>query len=517
MLRMIVPVWIVVVLLGVTGCGGRNEDSAKAQPVTLETMDAFVAELDAVRDKDGSKTVIRRLKKALDDKRYAAVRSDVAMLLLNEYINDDDLSAAQDLWLKLAISDKSTASRSFSMIASACSSTNSADAVKWCDRILEAPVSDMIKSQTWRMMIGQQGRAGKLDSIIARLPEIMKLGKSDSYNVFLVLTQTALYTENYDILKNLAGFVDSNAAGRDDLKKLILSAKADALVRQKKFNDAWIFIQNNAKALGDADLSKTTVNLVNHCIKQGKDEILSAVADTCFREKQTYPRTCDSVAVIWLSQAVEKHDVKMFMDRLSRCIAVGCSVNRIVPAIRDGFYLVMDKGNEVQRQASVALIERLRNSKGIDEYSSQSLTLMLLDGAFYRNDFKSACKIVENGVPGYDKKWHQGMLDKIGAHLALQEKRYADAIKLFRKHMARIEKWKNPMVNPENGAKMTREAVLAFNEKRIGDIYLKMGGHEKEAKESFDRARNLYNQAISNAVPGSIERKLAQQELSQVP
>jgi hypothetical protein len=83
--------------------------------------------------------------------------------------------------------------------------------------------------------------------------------------------------------------------------------------------------------------------------------------------------------------------------------------------------------------------------------------------------------------------------------------------------MARVDAWTEPVINPANGAGMTREAVLGFNEKRIGDIYSKMEGHAEDAAAAYLRSREWYNKAIAAAKPGSIERKIAEKELAQVP
>ncbi len=83
--------------------------------------------------------------------------------------------------------------------------------------------------------------------------------------------------------------------------------------------------------------------------------------------------------------------------------------------------------------------------------------------------------------------------------------------------MERVNAWTDPVINPTNGARMTREAVLGFNEKRIGDIYNGMEGHADDAQAAYLRARDWYTKAIASFEEGSIEYKLAVEELSMVP
>jgi len=109
------------------------------------------------------------------------------------------------------------------------------------------------------------------------------------------------------------------------------------------------------------------------------------------------------------------------------------------------------------------------------------------------------------------------MTDKVGAHLALQENRPEDAVALFRKHMERVLAWTAPVMNPENGAKMIKEAVMGFNEKRIGDIYAGMEGRGEDAQAAYGRARNWYQKALELLEPDSLEHKQATAELAAVP
>ena len=125
--------------------------------------------------------------------------------------------------------------------------------------------------------------------------------------------------------------------------------------------------------------------------------------------------------------------------------------------------------------------------------------------------------LLEKGITGHDEHWHSELKDKVGAHLALAEGRHEDAIKLFRVHMARVEVWEQPVVNPEDQTKMTKEAVLGFNEKRIGDIYSEMGSRSEDAKAAYARARGWYQMALSKLEPDSAEHATATAELALVP
>jgi tetratricopeptide (TPR) repeat protein len=358
---------------------------------------------------------------------------------------------------------------------------------------------------------------GSIAPLVDRLGEILSLpSERDSYMVVNALARTGLVRGDYVGLEKLEKAVAEQASQRSDLAKLILPIKIKALTKQKKYAEAKKLVLEHAGELGDSGLRSLQVGIVRGLVQSGKLDEARKLVKSVYADGAKYPTTLASVGLYWVQKAIDDKQAGEFVSRVDELSGAGCSVDHFAFVFRDGFYTVMQSGDRDAINKCSAQLEKFTKTEGLHESTLQVLALLMLDGAFYRNDFKAAYEMVERGVPGYDEKWHAEMRDKVGAHLALQEERYADAIELFRKHMERVAAWTDPVINPVNGARMTKEAVLGFNEKRLGDIFTKMGD-EAEAKAAYARAKEWYNKAIKAASPGSIEEKIAKDELQQVP
>ena len=499
------------------GCGRRDARShgASDEPQVSVTHETLQAELDALKAGDQS-VMLKRIKEMLSDKRYAAYK----FLLVDEFLNclasGHDVQKMQEEFLEMAIKDDDVGRMGFPRVESIMCGTNVVDVQGWYNKVLQAPVSPEMKVYTWQRMAAKN--QGPILPLVKRLDEIMALPQDgDSLIVVQSLASAGLSVGDYAGLASLQAAVAKKAPGRRDLAKVMLVTEVKALLKQGGYDQACKVMDANTDRLGDAELRKLKVAVLRGALGSGKSEFARELVDKVYADGEKHPLTRTSVATFWIGKAVESRDVKQFLDRMDKALAAGCLVEQLIPVIHDGFYVVMTSGDGESSKRCAALLEGLGKKEGLSEYARQNLVLLQLDGAFYREDFRAAYDIVKAGVPGKDEKWQAEMVDKVGAHLALQEKRYEDAIKLFRNHMARIAAWKTAVVNPANGASMTKEAVLGFNEKRLGDIYREMGGHEADAKAAYDRAREWYDKAIKEAKPGSVEAKLAQEELNQVP
>jgi len=524
-LRMLVSGAMVLGLMYGAGCRKPADDvpdSAKAQqPEEVSepaTMESVVAEIEELKSGKGHDAVISRLKEMVESDEFAPLKMNIAGMMIDEYLAEEELRVVQDTYLKLAAEDEVIARAGYGRVLQASTTTNSADIVSWYEKILAAPVSDSMKTHTWQFLVSSQSDKKSIQPFVERLDEILSLSEpGGSFGVLRAITSVGLKTGDYEGLANLIAAVRERAADKSDLIHLMLQTECEAMLQQGKLDDVAAFLSANAEALGDSALRGLTVKTLRRCGADGNDELAAKLVESAYAAGDKYPSTRNAVASILVRNAGKSKKPELFLSQIERAIGAGVPVPQLIAVLRDGFYMVMTAGNAEYQKSCMELVAKLNGGDGLSESTHQSLALLLLDGAFYQNDFRSAYKVIKDGVPGYDEKWHEEMADKVGAHLALQEGRSEDAIALFRKHMARVEAWTEPVINPTNGARMTREAVMGFNEKRIGDIYSKMEGHADDAKASYLKSREWYNKAIAAAKPGSIERKIAEEELAQVP
>ncbi len=520
-MRLVAMVLLVVGFGVVGGCGrGTSESKPDVEPqedVVVDqqvVLESLMKEIDAL---DGG-AAIERMKEIVADKEYAMLKPSIAERLISTILQENDLMAAQDAYLKLAAEDEVIAKAGYGQLLQASTTTNAVDVTGWYEKILLAPVSGSMKAHTWTLVVRSQADAETIMPLVERLDEIVALPENpQSHNVLVAITRHGVAISDFAGLKALTDAVISSVPERSDLVLLMLVTEGDVLLKQGMLAEVETFLVKNGDKLDDGMTKAMVLKLIRASMAKKDDAMAERLAVASLANGEMKPQTRNAVARTWIQNATDIKNPEAFSKRINAALAGGYPQSQLASVFRDGFYMVMTSGNSEIQKSCMDLAQKMYGSNEMSDSARQSIALLLLDGAFYRNDFRAAYELVKGGIPGYDETWHVEMSDKVGAHLALQEKRPADAIALFRKHMERVDGWTEPVINPVNGARMTREAVLGFNEKRIGDIYNGMEGHAEDAKNAYLRSRDWYQKAIAASKEGSIEYKLAVEELEMVP
>ena len=163
--------------------------------------------------------------------------------------------------------------------------------------------------------------------------------------------------------------------------------------------------------------------------------------------------------------------------------------------LHDLLYPVLATANTEERlEIRDLLITLLDADAAVSESVRSALETALLDVYFYLEDFRGALARIENGISGYDEDWHAELRNKVGAHLAEQEGRIADAVRYYENHIARVRMWSDALISPEDGRKIVPAEVIALNKRRIGDLWMSEGEVEK-AKAAHEQALRYYELA----------------------
>ncbi len=509
--------WMIVVVAVALGFAMLTGCKRKACEPELSSEEQLQNEISDVKLKSGHQAAILHIKSLLADAEQVENKASLVAWLFDEYLAEDLIDVVQDAYLSLAADDDEIARLGFSKLMQASMSTNAAVTVAWYEKILAAPVPSKIKAYIWRIRGKTYADAGTIAPVVDRLNEIFELSPELNLSVVTSITQAGLAINDYAGLDALLKALRSRGDARADLTSLLLSVEVDMLLQQKNLKEAASFLIDNAVALGDSALSVRAVKVVVAAVKGDAQDVAVRMVAAAYAGGDERPRTRDRVATRWIRIAEAAGQRDAFLMRVNEALDAGIPASDLHAEFNHGFHMIMmSKDSELQKRC-LGVLDRFMAAKDLREGQLGALALLQLDGAFYCKDFKRACEVIEAGVPGYDEKWHEEILDKVKAHLALQEGRKDDAITLFRKHMARVEVWDTSVINPENGAKMTKEAVLGFNEKRIGDIYAGMEGRSKDASAAYARARDWYQTALANLKPDSIEYESAASELAEVP
>jgi tetratricopeptide (TPR) repeat protein len=513
---------VAAVVLGAVvlcGCGRKDAEVPEGAGVAeVSRAETLRSELDALKLKNGSDAVIVQMRALLKSPEEGDVKADVTSWLLDEYLTEGTLSDAQDAYLILAAEDADVARMGFRKISSASVSTNTADTVVWYEKILAAPVEDEMKAFVWKSRISLYGDAGSITPVVERLDEILAFENAElSRSVCQGIVGVAWGLKDYEGIAALLKATREQNAEDSVWEQFALTIEADVLYDKGQLVELDAFLLKHAALLGDSALCRRSEKLLVAAAKQGADAIVTRVVQSALADGAEFPQTLARIGQQWVQMAVSAKDSSAFLDRTEQILKTDFPVSRLVSLLHDGYYAVMQTRNAALQSRASAIVDSVCSKEGLSDSVKQSLGLMLLDGAFYVKDFRRALEILELGIAGHDEAWHIEIKDKVGAHLALEEGRHEDAISLFRKHISRIEKWDAPVINPANQNKMIKEAVLGFNEKRIGDIYAEMGSRAADSQAAYARAREWYQKALTELEPDSPEHKVATAELAEVP
>jgi hypothetical protein len=124
-----------------------------------------------------------------------------------------------------------------------------------------------------------------------------------------------------------------------------------------------------------------------------------------------------------------------------------------------------------------------------------------------------AVEMLEKGIPGKDKEWHDTTIPKVKAHRALAKNKPLEAIENFRQFMT---EWKNAKqteeFDPSTGMAYSREWILGRNAVRISKIYASIPDAENQ-KKALVEADDYFKEALTKVDKNSEELKALTKEI----
>jgi len=519
MVRMMVPVCVVAVLL--TGCGReRGEEVEDAGEAVQLLLDSCHAEISSLQETHGDAVAVARMREMLAQPAYGEIRAAIFQLLLDNLLATGDLAGAQAEYLAFSEEDEDLAMAGFRPVMQASmEGEDPQERVGWLERVLSAgylPVP--LRTAAWQLRMEAYAQSGSVDEAVGRVAEIMDSDvAAAARDVFSSAFSQGMRIGDYAGVESLLAAVAARAEADADLVKFVHLARGELMLAQDMPEEAWDHYLEQAADIGDLELSRRLVAVLKDTQRLERHELAARVVETAYQRGDALPLTRDAAASWAIRAAVDSGKVHELVDATQAALARGANVARFYHAFSRGCYPAMHKATEAEHAAIMDLLRRMSRTPGLNESMLGMMATARLDGAFFAGDFKQALAILNEGVPGFDEKWHEELRDKVGAHIALQEERYDDAVALFQRHIARVLAWENPVVNPESGLQVIKEVVIGFNEKRIGDIWSGVPGREADAAAAYVRARQWYQDALGILKADSPEYAQAAAELAAVP
>lgn len=313
---------------------------------------------------------------------------------------------------------------------------------------------------------------------------------------------------------NLLAYLEEALPDDTNVSEVLLNIEGQALIRDARLQDAFVFYRDHAKEIGDVRLANVLFRLLIMASEKNDADLIASIQEWGYAATD-FSSVRNRVARWDLQQLRVEEGVKTVVNGVRDVIAKDIPVQVVSSYfLSDLYYPALEKADVEGLQDLRDLLMSM-NDKATDaaEHIRSSIGSALLDVYFYQEDFQAALERIRSGIPGFDEDWHTELLDKVQAHLAQQEGRLRDAIGFYQKHIERAKGWTKPFRAPENGRLVLPVEVIALNERRIGDLWKQEGEMEKAAA-AYSRAVEQYQEALQEYI--GAEDALSQAEIEKV-
>ncbi|MBL7076965.1 MAG: tetratricopeptide repeat protein [Kiritimatiellae bacterium] len=432
---------------------------------------------------------------------------------------DGDITRAQSLYLSALRGDIEAPVDPFDPImGTLLRSADYTAARAWADTLLREPLSPSQAATVYGHLFTALVGMKRLDLVASYVPLLVEhVLPADICRIMRPVCLAAIDANGADsfeaIIAALAGFRYRAPA----LQPFVVGQQMRMLVSQDRTDEAAAMVQREAALFPPAEQKAILLLIAKRLAATGRSvDDINRFAHSALGVTGLSESARDAVAAWWLADAGRLSDYNEFLHRFTSVVSAHITPSVPLGALRSSYYEIRQSGTPVQQSICSSLVNAVHTCEGLRENDRQTFALLCLDDCFLDGNYKQAQALLERGVPGQSEEWHAMIYNKLEAHAAVQEERYADAIAGFRQHMRIVQNQGGALSDPASGDSAHLGVVLGLNEGRIGDIYTEMGQPE-QALAAYTRARKHCEHAISDSPDGSAPHQQATEVLESLP
>ena len=472
--------------------------------------------------------------------RFTRLRACVFGKMLDVFLAQDNVNEARRLYLQYAKQDQDLARAGINQVYSYYVQKKDGGAVmEWTGQLLELPLPDDLNAQvfTWHLNavcsagVTAEARAlvrncvGKFNAETCRsifFPAIADLIKSEKYDDATRLLDMIEKTCP-PVPAGLPGVVlakkgpssakESNGAG--ELRSMVIAERARIKFLQKRWNEGEAFITKKASDLSDDDLAGILSFSAAKAQKKEEFETVDRMSMFIIKNQKDKNNAKNVAASCCLNMLKLNNKAADIPARFEQLVEAGLPPSNLYDLYCEYFYNVIMLENKDLSKQMMAIDVKLSDKLDKPDDKKQ-MALFLIDGLFTVGDYERSLQIVAANEKYWQKDWLDSTKAKIGAHLALQNKNYKEAVDGFRKYMDYTAKNNVVIMNPVSEQLYTSEMLLGFNALRIGDILRNNLNDEDGARKNYDEAEEYFKKALSTIKPDSKESKYIDEQMAQL-
>ena len=242
--------------------------------------------------------------------------------------------------------------------------------------------------------------------------------------------------------------------------------------------------------------------------KNGRNDLVEQTSKKVVFNALDKTNSVNYAARVWVETGMAANP-RVLPERLDALLTARISPVQVGNVFDRYFYEMAEQLDTIRALCAVG--ERILATCS-DENTVNSVKIKILDGAFITENYDLAVSMLEKGIPGKDKAWHDMSLPKVKAHRAMAKNQPREAVSFFRAFMQSwLDSDQEEEFDPTSGIAYSREWILGRNAKRIAGI-LDTIPDKAEADKARAEAKGYFKTALEKAANDPAALKLLQEE-----
>ena len=459
------------------------------------------------------------LQSAMARQAYRDWQPDIFSRVLRTMIATGHVAEAQAAYLVQAQKNPPLAARCFGTIEqSMLSRQQFPELLTWCNTLqnipqlpeeMLTPLAD-IKIQALKAT-GQSGA-----ELLVLRQMAPRFGPARIQGLATRIGTTMTHSNDEPQFKELLVFLDEQSVKRTYLRATRANLQLQWLTTHAMWDEAIAYYHTLEGQVPPDDLASLYSNLLGGLAGAARYEALDRESLAVVKNERATAGLRDIAARWYMTSCVQQGQIMPALERIKELRTLGFSAEFAAQWL-DRLYPTLMR-QETPGPEFKPIIEYAESllADARETWARSTLAGIILDMTFRVEMFDVALRILEQGVPDQKPEWHAMMINKVKAHIALKANKYEDAYQRFVNFMKDSAMRMEEMPDPMTGERITRDMVMALNEKRLGDILVKMN-RGADAAAAYGRARDYYTKALKATEPDSAQHKRLTAESGTIP
>ena len=494
------------------GCKPSSEKIAAREALLNQEIDRTLEQVQNLCGEDKYSEALAVLENALANSRFASQKPRFFTEKIQVLLTQNNDAAAREAVLAAWKKDPGCARAVFGNIHTRLHQMNRhADIRDWCKSLL-AP-SSRLPSDLRTQVLGWQIAAAfsladpdvakaDIDTLLAELPP------EASAAVLNSSLGSLIDAGQYPLAATLIRHVEGQSPAAPSLRHMLAILSLRCAVEARDWSRASEAFGTCIAQLPDEQLSKQARVFFSALQKSNQIALMEQISQKLAFNAAGKTHSENYAARVWVECGVSAKK-EVLPERLDALLKADISPVQIGNIFDRYFYEMAEHATIIRDLCAMG--ERLLPICP-DTNIVNAIKVKILDGAFITENYDLAVSMLEQGIPGKEKAWHDMSIPKVKAHRALAQNQPREAVTFFRAFMdAWLASDQQEEPDPTNGITYGREWILARNAKRIADILDRIPD-KAEADKARAEAKAYFKTALEKTADDPEALKLLKEE-----